>query len=219
MRPAAGGDKRAYKQASVLLPRIAGWVLFLCLLFVLLWIFLLPATNPRLLRLLMDEPAKLDRQWITQDMAGLSDSIGGYLSSAIPSPQSEIHTSGITVPAFQEHELLHLMDVRNLFSLAFHLGRAGLLILIAVSIILLTAGTSRFSARLGNLAGAWQAAVLGVLGILALLGILASTRFDQAFFSMHKLLFSNDLWLLNPQTDVLIQLMPRRFLWSMRGMP
>ena len=37
-----------------------------------------------------------------------------------------------------------------------------------------------------------------------------STRksYALAFVLLHKLLFTNDLWLLNPQTDLLIALMP-----------
>ena len=53
------------------------------------------------------------------------------------------------------------------------------------------------------------------MGLWLLLGAgltaLALSGFDSFFIGFHKLFFDNDLWLLNPQTDLLIALMPTPF--------
>src|SRR3989344_7495229 len=43
---------------------------------------------------------------------------------------------------------------------------------------------------------------------LGILGVLALSPFAATFYNMHKLLFDNDLWLLNPATDNLIKMYP-----------
>ena len=80
-----------------------------------------------------------------------------------------------------------------------HLGFHCVIYFLAVIIVTLTANTPRLAERVKTLAGATQAATLAVFGILALLALLGVLWFDQAFIVLHKLLFSNDLWLLDPQ--------------------
>ena len=47
------------------------------------------------------------------------------------------------------------------------------------------------------------------------LGIAMAVDFNRAFILFHHLLFTNDLWLLNPMTDVLIQMFPEVFFSDM----
>lgn len=42
-------------------------------------------------------------------------------------------------------------------------------------------------------------------------GILYLTSFSSAFTKFHEIFFTNDLWLLDPSTDLLIRLMPEEF--------
>lgn len=42
-------------------------------------------------------------------------------------------------------------------------------------------------------------------------GILYLTDFSSAFVKFHEIFFNNDLWQLNPNTDLLIRLMPEEF--------
>lgn len=46
------------------------------------------------------------------------------------------------------------------------------------------------------------------MGILALWGLI---HFDSLFYAFHLVAFRNDLWLLDPTRDLLIQLMPTPF--------
>ena len=114
---------------------------------------------------------------------------------------------GVSRPAFGEKENLHMEDVRQLIRLlsAVRLGTGALFLGLAAFLYLKAqkAGTALLrGAALG--AGLWL-----LLG--AGLTVLALSGFDSFFIGFHKLFFDNNLWLLNPQTDLLIALMPTPF--------
>ena len=56
--------------------------------------------------------------------------------------------------------------------------------------------------------------VFSILVYVTILALLACIDFDSLFILFHKVAFTNDLWLLNPQTDLLIRLMPIEFFVS-----
>ena len=59
-----------------------------------------------------------------------------------------------------------------------------------------------------SLRGAKRA--LGVLSLIAAgLALWAAVNFDGLFVTFHRAAFRNELWLLNPRTDLLIRLMPQ----------
>ena len=53
-----------------------------------------------------------------------------------------------------------------------------------------------------------------LLALLALVAVAAVKAFDSLFILFHEIAFTNDLWLLNPRTDMLIRLMPLEFFIS-----
>ena len=61
-------------------------------------------------------------------------------------------------------------------------------------------------ARSGSLT-LWLASAL-ILLPLAAFALWAAADFNSAFDFFHKLLFTNDLWLLDPETDLLIRICP-----------
>ena len=48
-------------------------------------------------------------------------------------------------------------------------------------------------------------------GILAVLAGIISTDFSKYFVMFHHIFFNNDLWILNPETDMLINIVPEGF--------
>ena len=56
--------------------------------------------------------------------------------------------------------------------------------------------------------------LIAVLAVVTAVIILACIDFNSLFVLFHKVAFTNDLWLLNPQTDLLIRLMPIEFFIS-----
>ena len=58
-----------------------------------------------------------------------------------------------------------------------------------------------------RLAPVWITSLILIVP-LALFGIWAAVDFGSAFTFFHHLLFTNDLWLLDPATDLLIRICP-----------
>lgn len=117
----------------------------------------------------------------------------------------EIEVFGELQPPFNERELAHLYDCRRL--LAPLTARWLHPLLFGAGLALLLWG-SRLGKSLPALA-LWLAPAL-LIAPVAALGVWAAVDFDAAFVFFHRLLFSNDLWLLNPQTDLLIRICPAR---------
>ena len=117
---------------------------------------------------------------------------------------------GNTVACFSPHEESHMEDCRQLIGLT---GKVRW-ILFGAAVILLGAGfilrKYRKSFSTGILAGFGLSAMIG-LGSLAW-GMIS---FDSLFTAFHRLLFTNDGWLLDSRTDMLIRLMPTSFFISL----
>ena len=58
-----------------------------------------------------------------------------------------------------------------------------------------------------------MSSALSILSMVTLF-LLMYTNFNKYFTYFHEIFFTNDLWLLNPETDVLIQMLPLEFFYS-----
>jgi len=108
---------------------------------------------------------------------------------------------------FNEREIAHMEDVRGLFLTAIAIRRFCLL-LIAGSMI----GLFLLKAEIRRVLPKQLCIGTGVFfGVLALLAGIISTDFTKYFIIFHELFFRNDLWVLDPRTDLLINIVPEPF--------
>ncbi len=112
---------------------------------------------------------------------------------------------------FGEREKAHMVDVRLLFDRGF------IILYVCLGLVILGYGfviAYRRKQALPILAKSflWAMAIIAVL--MATLGIYMAVDFNGAFTNFHLLLFDNDLWLLNPATDVLINMVPEAFFYD-----
>ena len=120
---------------------------------------------------------------------------------------------------FSEKELTHMRDVRGIVRGlgAFRFISGGLaLALVGLYWAQARKKESREQMARAILSGMASGAyiLLGVVLALALWGVF---NFTGLFITFHKVFFRNDLWLLNPNRDLLIMLMPTRFfIWYAR---
>lgn len=123
----------------------------------------------------------------------------------------EIEVFGALQPPFNERELRHLYDCRRLLAPLANVYLQ--MALLAAGLGLLLCGKRLYGRGTGEplraawLGSVWLAAALLLAPIIAL-GAWAAVDFDAAFTFFHRLLFSNDLWLLTPETDLLIRICP-----------
>ena len=108
---------------------------------------------------------------------------------------------------FNEREIAHMEDVRGLFLGAIAIRRACLAVL-ALSLGLLVVLKADVKRLLPKTICVGTVLFFAVLAVLA--GII-STDFTKYFIVFHKIFFSNDLWMLDPSTDLLINIVPEPF--------
>lgn len=152
-----------------------------------------------------------DRTGVTEAVTGVSDEdryrLNGALAAYICGEQAELDDRaavfGADQIAFNETERLHMADVRELFALA---RRVCIAVWIGGGCLLAFAVVrgKRLLPGYFAAAGAWAAAALAVI-------IWAASDFTRAFVWFHKMLFTNELWLLNPATDLMIRMLPEAF--------
>lgn len=130
-----------------------------------------------------------------------------YLAGRRKILQISIVIKGHERPFFSERELLHMSDVKKLFVLGRWL-RNGALFVTAVSLAVLW----KVALYPGKaITRALLLAVFWPIPVFLLLFLLISRDFHQYFTYFHYLFFTNDLWLLDPAKDLLINLVPEPF--------
>ncbi len=112
-------------------------------------------------------------------------------------------------PHFNEKEILHMEDVRSLFDLARNIKYIALVVILFCLHLLLKNKNTIVLAK-SFLYGLFINHIL-----LAVVGILAYIDFNKYFTYFHLLFFENDLWILNPKTDLMIQMLPENFFSGM----
>ena len=131
--------------------------------------------------------------------------IVGYLEGDRPDFQHFFTVNGTEYAAFNAREQQHMQDVQGLFRLCD--GQVWMLIA-AVTVAALT-GCHLFGSE--RLLRVFRRTLLTVLVAVVVLVALACIDFDGLFILFHRIAFTNDLWLLDPRTDLLIRLMPIGF--------
>lgn len=108
---------------------------------------------------------------------------------------------------FNEREIAHMEDVRGLFLAAIAIRRDCLIAIVA-GILLLLALKADIKRVLPSTICAGTLLFFAALSALALI---ISTNFTKYFVIFHEIFFSNDLWILDPSTDLLINIVPEPF--------
>ncbi len=192
------------------MPLLAG-ILLTAFVFMAARLLFLPALNPEILSSLFHEHAQTGASGVSaSSYPALAEVIAGFLSGDRETAQLEVMKDGGMQPAFHEHELVHLQDVKALADLS------GLLMVLVIPlallvVLLLCVPADLRGLRFGVLAKSARLAFMAAVLLLLLAGVWATIDFDGAFTLLHQTAFPNDLWLLDPRTDLMIQLMPQPF--------
>ncbi len=112
---------------------------------------------------------------------------------------------------FNDREKAHMVDVKNLFVGGMWLRRAAILVL-ALAIVLLIKTNADWKRLLPK---SFLITIGSFMGITLAAGVLFMTDFHRYFMIFHEIFFTNDLWLLDPDTDLLIRMLPEGFFLDM----
>ncbi len=110
---------------------------------------------------------------------------------------------------FNTREITHMEDVFKLFEL----GRTVRIALIIIAVILFAFSIYRYGAE--STFKTSSITMLFVWGLGAVLALLILSDFSESFIKFHHIFFDNDLWLLNPETDMMIRMLPQNFFMEM----
>lgn len=113
---------------------------------------------------------------------------------------------GIEQSFFNEKEKQHMVDVQFLFNQGFLIRNISIgFFLLGYSYLWKTVKNKRYICKIFILG-----TVIPVVFLFISIGII-SLDFDKYFTYFHEIFFTNDLWLLDPTKDRLIQMLPLDF--------
>ena len=138
------------------------------------------------------------------ELMRITDEIQLYLLGKRPDFIIDGTVDGRTRQVFNEREVRHMEDVRRLFA-------AGLLIRNAAGILLIVLAVYLWKVQQSRLFNAMLFGSAGFFCLALAAGLLFALDFQRYFILFHEVFFTNDLWLLDPQTSILINMVPLPF--------
>ncbi len=142
-----------------------------------------------------------------EDLLEVTDEMMDYLKGE----REDLHVvtvmGGQEREFFNEREIAHMEDVQVLFLRAMSLRRACIFIcVLCLGFLFLTKAPVRRVLPPSICAGTGL-----FFGITAILALIISGDFTKYFVIFHHIFFDNDLWILDPATDMLINIVPEGF--------
>lgn len=142
-----------------------------------------------------------------EDLLDVTDQMMAYLKGSRADLHVETTMGGIHREFFSAREIAHMEDVQGLFLGALSIRRGCLMIMALCLVILMLLkiswnNTFPRSVLIGS--------GLFFIGSAVIAGII-STDFTRYFILFHHIFFKNDFWMLDPATDMLINIVPEGF--------
>lgn len=136
-----------------------------------------------------------------------------YLKGKRPDLHIDAMIDGETVDFFNEREILHMVDVLKLAETARFVRNFSIIVAVLIVALMIATKGKRVirSSCKSFLISETMMLCLGLtLGLFILSG-----NFDVFWIKFHQIVFTNDLWLLDPRTDRLINLVPEHFFYNL----
>lgn len=141
------------------------------------------------------------------DLLDVTDQMMAYLKGKRDNLHVPTTMGGAEREFFNAREIAHMEDVRGLF-LGGIAMRRGCIMIMALCLTLLFLLKTKFKNTFPR-AVLWGSGLF-LLGSAATAFII-STDFNRYFILFHEMFFHNDLWMLDPSTDMLINIVPEGF--------
>ena len=140
---------------------------------------------------------------------GVDEAQQAELAAALAAQMAGEPERAVTAEQLSESERHHLRDVQKLVSLGDSVSKGCVSLAAALAVVVAWTGAGlarrRRTTVLGALCGALVVLLMAGAAVLAV----QAGGFEAAFVRLHELAFDNTLWLMNPETDMLIRMMPQ----------
>ena len=141
------------------------------------------------------------------DLLEVTDEMMAYLRGKREDLHVPTVVDGQPREFFNEREIAHMEDVRGLFLAALTIRR-----ICVITAVLCIAALALLKAPIASVLPASICVGTGLFfAIVCALAAVISTNFTKYFVIFHKIFFNNDLWILDPATDLLINIVPEPF--------
>lgn len=139
------------------------------------------------------------------DLMIVTDNLLNYMKGKYPSLDVSVKINGDHRQFFNQKEKDHMVDVKNLLSSGFILRNVSIALLAATCFYTFIKRDYHVALRYTFFS------MLSILIAAIILVIIISLDFDRSFTIFHEIFFNNDLWVLDPSTDLLINIVPFNF--------
>lgn len=149
-----------------------------------------------------------------EDLLEVTDHMMAYLRGNRQELQIVTLVNGVERNFFSQREIDHMADVKVLFMKGLALRRFAIMVG-GLCLIAFWAIKGRQKKVLPRAICFSSGIFIGLTGLSALIISLDFTRYFNLF---HGIFFDNDLWILNPDTDLLINIVPEAFFVHTAGL-
>ena len=122
------------------------------------------------------------------------------------------HKAILNLDWYTDKDILHMQDVRTLYSLSYKTMIFFIVVFTISTILLIILCKKRTVFYITN---TFNKVLLAFIIVIGILSCIISYNFTSFWIKFHQLLFSNDLWLLSPDESNLIQMVPEEFFISL----
>jgi len=139
------------------------------------------------------------------DLKIIVENISNYLKDDLDNLEFKITYDNKERLTFNEREISHMVDVKNIFLFVNKLK------IYIITIILACIFLIRKKYLINSI---HYSLIISILSATIFSIIIINNNFNYVFIKFHELIFSNRLWILYPETDLLINLLPLNFFIS-----
>ncbi|PKM68055.1 MAG: TIGR01906 family membrane protein [Firmicutes bacterium HGW-Firmicutes-2] len=144
------------------------------------------------------------------DLMAVTGELLDYIKDKEEHMVIESNIDGVNQEVFGEREKAHMIDVKNLYLGARNMQWFSLFLLIAF----IGFGVIKSKVIFSEILMRIRYVMPFLLTIMVGIGILFALDFNKYFTLFHELFFSNDLWLLDPKTDIMINMVPEIYFYT-----
>lgn len=184
---------------------ILGFMLLVSVLFICIdcWCFAKPFYKKEYMKLNTAEEIGITKE----ELDGATDALLDYLQKKRDDIVCYAEIDGNIREVFDERETLHMVDVRKLYQSAKTIAYVFLVISVIGYAMLIYKSKSDMKPLLDG----YMTSNIMLLTVGGAIGLFAAVDFDVFWTNFHLLFFKNDLWLLDPETEIMIQMVPEQF--------
>ncbi len=147
-----------------------------------------------------------------EDLEKTTDVLLGYLQGKYETLEVTAEVAGHERQVFNEREIAHMVDVKALYEGARTVAILGGILFVAIVVAGIAIYRGKFLPIFSK-SFLWAGGIF--LAIIVVILLLAVVDFSSFWTTFHKIFFRNQLWILDPSTDILIMMVPSQFFFDL----